>query len=77
MEFLEMQRMLCSNPLTKIVEIYNVSGSEVLANCGGVKSKSNPLLKALIDVVPKWDKMGLARGESGGKCAHCVHVCTA
>jgi len=37
-----------------------VSGSEVLANGAGVKSKSNPLLKALIDVVPKWDK-GLSK----------------
>lgn len=68
MEFLELQRMLCSNPLMKIVEVYNVNGMETLApaqtanrlnNASSARNgeiKSNPLLKSLVEIIPKYDK---------------------
>jgi hypothetical protein len=63
LELFEMQRFLCSNPNLKIIEVYNVNSSS-----SGLKStslsdrssnqltKSNPLVKQLISVVPKYKR---------------------
>ena len=63
MEMFEIQRLLCSNPNMKIVEVYNVNGVETLTpnlavsrlNVQGVQTKSNPLLKSLIATFPKYN----------------------
>ena len=57
LELYEIQRFLCSNPNLKIVEIYNVmSNNSALgsSNYGNAAIKSNPLLKKLFSLVPKY-----------------------
>lgn len=65
MEFSELQRLLCYNPNTKIIELYNVNGNETLqapnsrANISSQVQnalKSNPLLKSFVSHVPKYQK---------------------
>ena len=65
MEYSELQRLLCYNPNTKIIELYNVNGTETLQapnTRGNISSqaqnalKTNPLLKSFVSNVPKYDK---------------------
>lgn len=85
MEFLEMQRLICSNPLMKIVEVYNVNGMETLTpvqtanrlnNASTARNgevKSNPLLKSLIEQIPKYDK-SLSRQFVSGPFQYCEYI---
>jgi hypothetical protein len=58
LEFYELQRFLCSNPSVKIIEIYNVMSSATSlsssSNYGNSSAKSNPLLKKLFSIMPKY-----------------------
>ena len=67
MEMYELQRLLCANPSMKIIELYSVNGIETLAPAANSRPtfgnsqrnnelKSNPLLKSITSVIPKYDK---------------------
>ncbi len=55
MEYLELNRLLCSNPNLKILEFYNVNKTEPKTSVldSGLH-KTNPLLKQLLTTFPKY-----------------------
>jgi len=58
LELYEIQRFLCSNPNLKIVEVYNVTNNasslSSSSNYGNSSVKSNPLLKKIFSLMPKY-----------------------
>ncbi len=58
-ELYELQRLLCPNPATKFIEVYNVNGTES-SSSNARPGNSNPFLKSLISQVPRYAKGGVA-----------------
>lgn len=58
LELYEIQRFLCSNPNLKIIEIYNVMTNAASfsssSSYGNSSTKTNPLLKKLFSLMPKY-----------------------
>ncbi len=52
----ELQRLLCPNPALKFIEIYNINGTEPPSTTR--TTNANPLLKTLINQIPKYDTKG-------------------
>lgn len=59
MESLEMYRFLCSNPNLKFIELYNVNNqtnSNISNNNSSTGNKTNPILKNLLSIIPKYNR---------------------